>query len=212
MYDEDPARQVARGAGVGMAYPLAIRRRERRPARPRAFSGQPGEPGESGVTIIELLAVMLLMGVLLALGAPALMNVLGTYKMRSSAQELEILGRQARFESIKMNQPVTVVADTNFKMFYAYSGTLAGMPPYNLPHGPGDLPPTQRVAVWQVPRGVIVDLSVLKTPCSAAICDVFTFTPDGQGKGGDVGLKGQNPNLQTFTLSMTPVTGKITIK
>jgi Tfp pilus assembly protein FimT len=163
------------------------------------------------MTIIEVMAVMLLMAVLLALGTPALMNVLATYKMRSSAQQLEILGRQARFESIKMNQPVTVVVDTNRNMFYAYSGTLAGMPPYNLPHGPGDLPPLQRVAVWQVPRGVLVDLTLLKTPCSATICDVFTFTSDGQGRGGDVTLKGQDPNLKTYKLTVAQPTGKITI-
>jgi Tfp pilus assembly protein FimT len=166
----------------------------------------------SGFTIIELMGVMLLMGVLLALGGPALMNVLANYKMRSSAQQLEILGRQARFESIKLSQPVTVVADTNRNMFYAYSGTLTGMPPYNLPHGPGDLPPLQRVAVWQVPRGVLVDLTPLKTACSATICDVFSFTPDGQGTGGDVLLKGQDPSLKTYTLSVTKPTGKITIK
>jgi prepilin-type N-terminal cleavage/methylation domain-containing protein len=186
-----------------MAYPLPTRKTMR-------ISSTPGS--SSGFTIIELMAVLLLMGTLLALGGPALWNVLATYKMRSSAQQLEILGRQARFESIKLGQPVTVIVDTNRNMFYAYSGTLTGMPPYSLPHGAGDLPPLQRVAVWQVPRGVLVDLTPLKTPCSAAICDVFSFTSDGQGTGGDVLLKGKDPNLTTYTLSVSKPTGKITIK
>jgi prepilin-type N-terminal cleavage/methylation domain-containing protein len=190
------------------------------PARRRARSWP------SGFTIIELLAVLLLMGVLLGLGIPALMKILARYKIHSSAQQLELLGRQARYESIKMNQPVTVVADTNRNSFYAYSGTIPGMPPYNLPHGPGDLPPLQRVAVWQLPRGVVLDLSGLSPACGAAICDVFSFSSDGQGKGGPVSLCGPGggppalpcqplllpPELQAVKVTLTQSTGRLAVQ
>jgi prepilin-type N-terminal cleavage/methylation domain-containing protein len=164
-----------------------------------------------GFTIIELLAVMVLMTVLIALGAPALMNVLATYKMRSSAQQLEMLARQARFESIKLNQPTTVVADVPASVVFAYSGTIPVTNPSQPPFHWTDVPPTQRVGKIPVARGVAYDFSKLQPACAIAVCNVFAFTPDGQGTGGDVILKGLDPNLPTYTISVAPATGKLTI-
>jgi hypothetical protein len=154
---------------------------------------------------------MVLMTVLLALGAPALMNVLANYKMRASAQQLEILARQARFESIKLNQPTTVVADVQGEVIFAYSGTIPVTNPSQPPFHWADVPPTQRVGKMKVRNGVVLDFSKLQPACAITVCNLFGFTPDGQGTGGDVILKGQDPNLPTFTVSVTPSTGKLTI-
>src|SRR6202035_552342 len=86
-----------------------------------------------------------------------------------------MLGREARYESIKLNQPVTVVADTNRHMFYVFSGTIPNMPPYAFPDGPGDIPGPQRVAVWQVPHRVSfvmqpVTACVQGTPRASGAC------------------------------------------
>jgi prepilin-type N-terminal cleavage/methylation domain-containing protein len=57
--------------------------------------------GPSGFTLIEMLVVLALMLVLVALGLPALQNVLHQAKIRGIAQEVTMLMRQARIEAVK---------------------------------------------------------------------------------------------------------------
>jgi prepilin-type N-terminal cleavage/methylation domain-containing protein len=167
-----------------------------------------------GFTLIELLIVLAMAAVLMAIGMPLLLNVAARYKVRSSAQQLEMLARQARYESIKLGQPVSVVPDVANRNFYVYSGTISGMPPFNgklpsFPNGPIDLPALQKVAVWEVPRGVrfASDTAIPTYPDPVP----FTFNPDGSGGGGPVTFC--TPNQQAVTTSMSSqATGKLQIQ
>jgi len=167
--------------------------------------------GLRGFTLVELLVVVAIAGVLMLIGAPALMNVVARYKVHSSAQTLEMLGRQARYESIKLNQPVTLVADTRRNQFYVVSGTIAGMPPWSFPNGVGDIPPTQRVAVWPLPRGVSFAM-VPATACTAgSFCQSFQFASDGSGTG--VPVVFSTPNQPSYKVTLvTQATGKLAIQ
>ncbi len=159
-----------------MAHPLKSYDDGDRPLRRLPSMG----PRRSGFSLIELMVVLAMASVLMLIGIPSLMNTLARYKVRSSAQQLGMLGRQARFEAIKLNQPVTIVGDANRNLFYVISGTIPGMPPYSFPEGPGDIPANQRVAVWEMPRGV--SFSILPI-CPGKYCQVFQFNGDGSASG-----------------------------
>jgi prepilin-type N-terminal cleavage/methylation domain-containing protein len=190
--------------------------RRRRPAcrrcrHCRQLAGPQGAAALPGFTLIELLVVIAIASVLMLIGAPALLNVAARYKVHSSAQTLEMLGRQARYESIKLNQPVTLVLDTKRKTFYVFSGTIAGMPPYSFPNGQGDIPPTQRVAVWALPRGVSYAFQPVTDCTAGSYCQSFQFAPDGSGTGDPVTFS--TPNQPSYKVSMVaPATGKLAIK
>jgi prepilin-type N-terminal cleavage/methylation domain-containing protein len=177
------------------------------PDRPRARSPQ---PRQSGFSLIELLVVLAMAAVLFLIAYPALLNVASLYKVRSSAQRLEMLGRQARYESIKLGQPVTVVGDSKNDMFYVISGNL-GPPPLSYPDGPVDIPPTQRVAVWEVPKGVSFAIvnGAIAPPCvlSATVaCPAFSFNSDGSGAGQTVTFSYPNQPSSTVTMATTAPT------
>lgn len=183
--------------------------------RVRGVSRRSRRAGQ-GFTLIELMVVLAIASILMLIGVPALLNILAHYKVHSSAQQLVMLGRQARYESIKLNQPVTLVADSNRNSFYVYSGTLPGMPPYNLPDGPGDIPAVQRVAEWSVPRGV----KFLIQPACTGYCGSFSFNPDGSATlPAGASVTGQSvvfstPNQSTTTVLLKPaaaLTGKLVI-
>jgi prepilin-type N-terminal cleavage/methylation domain-containing protein len=165
----------------------------------------------SGFTLAELAIVILIGSLLLLWGYPSLMNTLARYEVRSSAQQLEMLGREARYESIKLNQPVTLVADTNRHMFYVFSGVIAGTPPYNFPDGYGDIPGPQRVASWQVPHRVSFVMQPVTACVQGTICQSFSFNSDGSGTGVPVILSTPNQPIAKVVLTQ-PATGKLAIQ
>jgi len=177
-------------------------------ARPVASSSRRRLP--AGFTLIELLVVLCMLGALLAIGIPQLLKIVARYKVHSSAQQLEMLGRQARFESIKLGQPVTLVADTNRNAFYVFSGTLGGMPPYKLPDGYGDIPALQRVTSWQLPTGISFAMVPAASCVAGSYCQSFSFNSDGSGTGQPVVIS--TPGQPTWTIAMkAQATGKLTI-
>ncbi|MBV8201523.1 MAG: prepilin-type N-terminal cleavage/methylation domain-containing protein [Acidobacteria bacterium] len=193
-----------------MAHRVTCCRGRRRPRPSWRRSARPGRRW-AGFTLIELLVVIAIASVLLLIGAPALMNVAARYKVHSSAQQFEMLGRQARYESIKLNQPVTLVADTNRNTFYVFSGSIAGMPPWNFPDGQGDIPPAQRVAVWPLPHGVSFSIQAPPTCTPGTYCQSFQFAADGSGTGQPVTFS--TPNQPSYTVTMvTQATGKLAIQ
>lgn len=189
-----------------MAHPSSsdgeARRLLRRVRRSRSW--------RSGFTLAELAVVIAIGCLLLLLGYPALMTVLARYEVHSSAQQLRMLANQARYESIKLNQPVTLVADTTRHSFYVFSGTIAGMPPYTFPDGPGDIPGPQLVAVWQVPHSVSFVMQPATACVQGTFCQSFSFNSDGTGSG--VPVVFSTPNQQTSTVVMAATaTGKLAI-
>jgi prepilin-type N-terminal cleavage/methylation domain-containing protein len=154
-----------------------------------------GRRSQRGFNLVELLVVLAMAGVLMAIGMPALLNIGHRYKVHSSAQTLQMLGRQARFESIKLGQPVTVVPDPNNGMFYVISGTLPGSW-----KAIGDFAPMTRLGVWQVPQGV-----------SFKATGMFAFNSDGSGSGGPVVFSLPNQPSSTVTMTST-ATGKLVVQ
>jgi prepilin-type N-terminal cleavage/methylation domain-containing protein len=159
-----------------------------------------------GFTLVELLVVLAIGSILMAIGMPALLNIGQRYKVRSSAQQLQMLGRQARYEAIKLGQPVTVLPDPTNQMFYVVSGTIpTGWTSYL------SFAPTSRVTLWQVPNGV----EWTSTGAN------FSFNSDGSGSGGSVRFTSHvdpqnsnpNPNYATYNVAMTSTaTGKLAIQ
>jgi prepilin-type N-terminal cleavage/methylation domain-containing protein len=195
-----------------MAHPVESYDGGERPSRRLP----PMRPLPPGFSLIELMVVIAMASVLMLIGIPSLLNTLARYKVHSSAQQFEMLGRQARYEAIKLNQPVTLVGDANRNMFYVISGAIPSMPPYSFPDGPGDIPANQRVAVWELPRGV--SFSILPV-CPVKFCQAFQFNPDGSASGpAPPAPPGQSvtfstPNQSSSKVSMAFLaTGKLIIQ
>jgi prepilin-type N-terminal cleavage/methylation domain-containing protein len=148
----------------------------------------------SGFTMVELVVVIAIAAVLMAISMPALLNTAQRYKVHSSAQTAEMLARQARFQAIQLGQQVSLVPDTVHSSFYVTSVTG----PWSFPNGAQSIPPTQRLAVWEVPTGV-----TFTGPA-------FSFNSDGSGTGGPMVFSYPNQPSSTVTMTST-ATGKLTL-
>jgi prepilin-type N-terminal cleavage/methylation domain-containing protein len=65
----------------------------------------------SGFTLIEVLVVLALMVILLLFSFPSLLKMVNRSKLLGITSQASVLMQQARFEAIKRNVPVFVVAD-----------------------------------------------------------------------------------------------------
>jgi prepilin-type N-terminal cleavage/methylation domain-containing protein len=158
----------------------------------------PGQPARRrGFTLIELLVVLAMGAFLMAIGMPALLSVGQRYRVRSSAQQVAMLAREARYQAIERSTQVSVVPDPAHNMFYVIAATpppVAG----SFPNGYTDFPANERVALWQVPNGVNFTATM------------FSYNSDGSGTGGPAAFSSLNQTTYTVTMSST-ATGKLLI-
>jgi prepilin-type N-terminal cleavage/methylation domain-containing protein len=150
-----------------------------------------------GFTMVELLVVLVIAAALMAIGMPALLNVSQKYRVHSSADQVMMLGRQARYQAIERSTQVSVVPDTTHNMFYV----IAVSPPPaagSYPNGYSDFPANERVGLWQVPTGVSFTATML------------TYNSDGSGTGGPVVFSSVNQPTYTVTMTST-ATGKLVV-
>jgi prepilin-type N-terminal cleavage/methylation domain-containing protein len=68
----------------------------------------------SGFTMIEILVVLVLMVLLLLFSFPSLLKMVNRSKLLGITSQTSVLMQQARFEAIKKNVPVFVVADLGY--------------------------------------------------------------------------------------------------
>jgi Tfp pilus assembly protein FimT len=142
-----------------------------------------------------MLVVLAIGGVLMAIGAPALLNTVQAYKVHVSAQQLEIFARQARYESIKRGMMVSVVPDTPNRSFYMISGSP---PPAadSFANGVESVVAANRIGVLQMPGHITF------------VATTFSFNSDGSGSGGPVTFNLPGYPSSKVTLA-TPATGKL---
>jgi prepilin-type N-terminal cleavage/methylation domain-containing protein len=69
----------------------------------------------SGFTLIEVLVVLALMVILLLFSFPSLLKMVNRSKLLGITSQTSVLMQQARFEAIKRNVPVFVVADLSYR-------------------------------------------------------------------------------------------------
>lgn len=74
-----------------------------------------------GFTILELLIVLVMIGILAAIGA----SRFGTNSARAYTNDLQALFQQARFEAIKRNAPVAVIWSVTDRSFSTVYGNQA---------------------------------------------------------------------------------------
>jgi prepilin-type N-terminal cleavage/methylation domain-containing protein len=184
------AAEGAQGMMIAMDLPVGGRR--------LPVPGAPVRRGRRGFTLVELLVVLAMGAILMLIGMPALLNIGQKYRVHSSAQQLMMLGRQARYQAIEKGMQVSVVPDPTHNMFYVIASTpppVAG----TFPNGYSDFAATSRVALWQVPNGVTFTATML------------TYNSDGSGSGGPVAFN--SLNQPTYHVVMTSTaTGKLVVQ
>jgi Tfp pilus assembly protein FimT len=147
--------------------------------------------------------VLALAGILMIIGMPSLLQIGQKYRVHSSAQQVMMMGRQARYQSIELGQTVSVVPDLTHNMFYVVSGTppVAG----SFPNGYSDFPTTSRIAMWQIPNGVTYTATTITGTAA-----LFTYNSDGSGAGGPVAFTSLKQPTYNVTMSST-ATGKLAV-
>ena len=154
--------------------------------------------GRRGFSLVEVLVVLVMAAFLMAIGMPALLNVGQKYRVHSSAQQVMMLGREARYQAIEKATQVSVVPDPAHNMFYV----IAASPPPaagTFPNGYSDFPAASRVALWQVPTGVTFTATML------------TYNSDGSGSGGPAAFSSQNQPTYSVVMTST-ATGKLVVQ
>lgn len=68
--------------------------------------------GRGGFTLLEVLVVMLIVGIMAALGMPALQEMIHRSRMEGTARDLAVLVQRARLESIQQGVPTVLLIDT----------------------------------------------------------------------------------------------------
>lgn len=80
-----------------------------------------GPRGRSGgFTLIEMLVVVAMLGVVLALGIPALHNMVLRSRTEGFARDLAMVMQRARLEAIKKNRPAAVAVDPDTNDIVAF--------------------------------------------------------------------------------------------
>lgn len=72
---------------------------------------KPRKQRYAGFNLLEMLVVLVVMGIIVALGVPALLNTLNRNKMDGTAREAAVMMQAARFEAIKRGLPAGVVQE-----------------------------------------------------------------------------------------------------
>ena len=78
------------------------------PARFRGPIVQPMKRAQTGFTLLELMMVVVMAGLLLAIGVPAMSNFIRNARITGAANDVMVGLHMARSEAIKRRQPVTL--------------------------------------------------------------------------------------------------------
>ena len=84
----------------------------------------------AGFTLIELLVVLVIAGIMITIGLPALSKLIGRSKLEAQARNLSILVARARNEAVSRGLETVVLFDgDSFLAFADVDGVAAGDPP-----------------------------------------------------------------------------------
>lgn len=72
----------------------------------------PPRTTRNGFSLLELLVVIVIMGVMAAVGAPSLVSMLSSVRVKGATSKLHVALLMARSEAIKRNAVVTIVPNT----------------------------------------------------------------------------------------------------
>lgn len=117
-------------------------------------------PGVAGFTLIELLVVLALFAIVLALGYPAIQNLIHRSKLEGYGNQIDTLLQHARLEAVRRSTPTVVFVDPPNGEVFAFvdiNGANPGDPPDGL-YQPDDTKPQGtvdfRIAELPLPTGV----------------------------------------------------------
>lgn len=85
--------------------------------------GGEARPGQRGFTLIELFVVLAVVVVVMALGIPAIQNLIIRSKSEGYSREASVLMQRARLEAIKMNREGVVHLDPAGRQLVAFIDT-----------------------------------------------------------------------------------------
>ncbi|WP_170167560.1 GspH/FimT family pseudopilin [Amphritea balenae] len=141
---------------------------------------------QAGFTLLEILLVLVIATLLLGLVAPRLVAVLPGVELKTGAQQIAALLRQARSQAITENRTVSLIYEAEQRSV--------------------KLPGESRLLSW--PEAVQITWQPAARGLPESEGNTISFFPDGSSSGGSVALAS---GLQRYEISVHWLTGRIMI-
>jgi len=131
--------------------------------------------GEAGFTLIETLLMLVILGLVVTLGLPALRETIQRAKFVGFVETTSAMMQKARFTAIKENQNTVVLADTTRSEILAFIDVPQGTDPPNRAFDAGET----ILGRMPLPLHILLAAPGTETVVDFSVADGPVFRPDG---------------------------------
>ena len=161
-----------------------------------------------GFSLIELVLVLALIGIIIALIAPGLVNSFSSARLKTSAQKTVAIITYTRNQAVFQKKTLWLVCDrkinrvTVVDLVREEKATNAGS------SGAGDIF-SSSTKVYSYPQEVMIEKLLIGGKEISDSQGVFIFYPNGSSTGGEIGLRGKNAQSYCITIDPLLSTAKV---